>query len=328
MMQARLPLVDALTTTAEQCDEVALQEILFAVIQSVEGGESLADSLRKHPDVFESLYVHMVAVGEEAGILDDVLMQLAEFLERRTALRRTVRLAFVYPGLILSVAIAATAFLLTVIVPTFADVFTSFDAELPAVTKFVLEISNLLQEEFLWIGAGLVGVVFAGRALVRTPAGRRFKDVCTLRAPLFGSLATHAITARFCRTLGTLLNNGVGLVRALEIQRSAATNVFVVASLDAMLQGVERGYGLTASFEDSRVFPPFVVKMIEAGEKSAELDSMLMRAAKHYESHVEATTETLTSILEPILIVVIGGMIGGILIAIYMPMFDMVNVVQ
>ena len=328
MLKARLSLVDALRTTQEQCEDAPLAGIFADVVRRVEEGESLAASFQHHEAVFGNLYVHLVRVGEKAGILDDVMEQLATYLERRAALRKRIRLAFVYPGLILTVALGATAFLLTVIVPTFADVFASFDAELPRATRFVLGVSDVLRGHYLTIGASAIGCVLCGRAFLKTEAGRRVYDTLALRAPLFGRLFTQSVTARVCRTLGTLLKNGIGLVSALEIQRRAATNVHVQASLDAMIDGVRRGDGLTATIEGSRVFPKLVVKMIQAGEKTAALDMMLMRAAKHYESEVEAVTDTLASVLEPLLIVFIGALVGGILIAIYLPMFNMMNVVQ
>jgi len=328
MLKARLSLVDALRTTQEQCEDASLAGVFADVVRRVEEGESLAASFEHHETVFGNLYVHLVRVGEKAGILDDVMEQLATYLERRAALRKRIRLAFVYPGLILTVALGATAFLLTVIVPTFADVFASFDAELPRATRFVLGVSEVLRGYYLTIGASAIGCALAGRAFLKTEAGRRVYDTVALRAPLFGRLFTQSVTARVCRTLGTLLKNGIGLVSALEIQRQAATNVHVQASLDAMIDGVRRGDGLTATIEGSRVFPQLVVKMIQAGEKTAALDMMLMRAAEHYEREVEAVTDTLASILEPILIVFIGALVGGILIAIYLPMFDMMNVIR
>lgn len=328
MLKARLPLVEALRTTREQCDGRRLSTVLGEVVREVEGGQTLAASLERHDDVFDDLYVHMVRVGERAGILEDVLDQLATYLEQRSALRRRVRLALVYPGLILTVALGATVFLLTVIVPTFADVFASFDATLPTATRLVLGVSDALRTHSLLIGGGLVGGVFGVRAVLATDLGRRVRDTVAIGAPLFGTLVTRSITARFCRTLGTLLRNGVGLVSALDIQRRAATNVHVQAALDAMVDGVRRGDGLTSTVAQSGVFPAMVVKMIQAGEKTAELDTMLLRAAEHYEDSVEAVTDTLASVLEPVVIVFIGALIGSILVAIYLPMFNMIDVVR
>jgi type IV pilus assembly protein PilC len=328
MLKARLPLLEALRTTREQCEDDELSGVLADVVHRVEAGQSLAASLEKHQHVFGGLYVHLVRVGEKAGILDEVLEQLATYLERRLALRQRVRLALIYPGLILVVALGATAFLLTVIVPTFADVFASFDAELPRATRIVLSISDGLRSHYLTLGISTGVAVLVGRAFLSTSTGRWVKDTVAIRAPLFGALVTRSITARLCRTLGTLLTNGVGLVSALEIQRKAATNMHVQASLEAMLEGVRRGDEITATIQESSIFPVLVVKMLEAGEKTATLDTMLMRAAKHYEQEVEAVTETLTSILEPVLIVLIGALVGGILVAIYLPMFNLINVVQ
>lgn len=328
MLNARLPLIEALRTTRSQVDDEMLADVLGEVIRSVEGGTTLGDSLAAHDDVFGRLFVHMVRVGEHAGILANVLDQLATYLERRSTLKRRVRLAFVYPGLILTVALGATMFLLTVIVPTFADVFASFDTELPAATQFVLGISDLLRGHTVLLGLGSIGVILGIRAALSTDVGKRLRDTVALRAPLFGGLVRGAITAQVCRTLGTLLSNGVGLVTALDIQRQSASNVHVRASLDAMVESVRRGDALTQGMAQSDVFPEMVVRMIQAGEKTAELDTMLLRAAEHYESNVDAITDTLSAILEPLLIVFIGAVIGGILVAIYLPMFNMINVVQ
>lgn len=328
MLKARLPLVDALRTTQEQCDDDMLANVLREVVAEVEGGRALADALEDHPKAFTTLYVHLVRVGERAGILDSVLLQLAEYLDRRETLKRKVRLAFVYPGLILTVALGATIFLLTVIVPTFADVFASFNADLPGPTQWVLAVSTTLREDGLLLAAALLGGAWLVRAGLRTESGGRLRDTLALRLPLLGPLVAKTLTARFCRTLGTLLENGVDLAAALDIQVRAASNVLVKEDLKAMTESVRRGSALTAAVETSPVFPVMVVKMIQAGEKTAELDTMLLRAAEHYEDDVEDVAETLSSIVEPVLIVLIGLVLGGILVSIYLPMFDMVNVVQ
>lgn len=328
MIGARLSLVKALDTARAQTDDERLSSVLKDVAQDVRAGRSLSAGLQAHRDVFGRLYVHLVRVGERAGILSQMLRQLAHYLQRRHELRRKVRLAFVYPGLILTVAIGATTFLLTVIVPTFAELFAEFEAELPGPTQWVLGLSETLTSHYLLLIGGTVALVFGMRAVLRTDPGTRLWDTIRLQAPLFGSLYLKTVTARMCRTLGTLLENGVALDEALTVQIEAADNVHVEAALQEMIQAVRRGDSLAAPVARADLFPEMIVQMIRVGEETAELGPMLLEAADHYEEEVRDTADTLTSILEPVLIVVIGILLGGILISLYLPMFDLMDVVQ
>lgn len=328
MIEARLSLVDALETARAQTKDDRLASVLEGVTRDVRSGNSLSESLERHSEVFSHLYIHLVRVGERAGILSEMLRQLATYLQRRYELRRKVRLAFVYPGLILTIAIAATVFLLTVIVPTFAELFAEFDAELPEATQTVLAISNMLTTQYLWLLGAVLVLTIGLRAFLQTEVGTRLWDTIRLRAPLFGPLYVKGVTARICRTLGTLLENGVALDEALTVQLEAADNVHVQDALEDMIGAIRRGDPLATPVADAGLFPEMIVQMIRVGEQTAELGPMLLEAANHYEAEARDTADTLTSILEPVLIVVIGVLLGAILISLYLPMFDMLEVVQ
>jgi type IV pilus assembly protein PilC len=328
MMGAKLPLVDALETARAQTDNDRLASVLKKVAQAVRGGASLSASLGEHSSVFGRLYVHLVRVGEKAGILDETLRQLAKYLQRRHELRRKVRLAFVYPGLVLTVALGATIFLLAVIVPTFAELFAEFDAELPQATQIVLEISRAITSNYLLLSGGAVALGLGSRAFLRTETGSYVWDTIQIKTPLLGTLYLKGIVARTCRTLGTLLDNGVPLDEALQVQIEAAENVHLQEAFEAMSRAVRRGDPLAVPAERAGLFPEMIVQMIRVGEQTAQLGPMLREAADHYEAEVQDTADTLASILEPVLIVFIGALLGSILVALYLPMFDLMNVVR
>jgi type IV pilus assembly protein PilC len=328
MVGARLSLVEALDTARAQTEDERLRSILAQVTRRVRRGRDLSDSLQGHEDVFGRLYVHLVRVGERAGILSEMLRQLARYLKRRREIRRKVRLAFVYPGLVLAIAFGATVFLLTAIVPTFADLFAEFDAELPGATQAVLAVSEALTSHYLLVGGAIAVLALSLRAFLWTATGRWLWDTVRLRAPLFGPLYRKGLTAQVCRTLGTLLRNGVALDEALEVQLEAAENTHLRTALEGMLRSVRRGDPLAEPVSRADLFPEMVVQMVQVGEETAELANMLLQAAEHYEEEARDTAQTLTSVLEPILIVVIGFVLGAILIALYLPMFDMMNVVR
>lgn len=327
MLRARLPLVQSLETAARQCKNTALKHVLEVVRRDVERGASLSESLARHEHVFNRLYVHLARVGELAGILDEILLRLATHLEKTAALKRKVCFALFYPGLILTVAIGATLFFLTAIVPTFAEMYADFDQELPGPTQVVLRLSQALTDYFLVVilgtGGSAVGIVM----LLRTPRGQLTWDRVKLRSPLLGSLMQRSLTARFCRTLGTLLMSGVALVDALSILAKASGNRCAEHALTEVLGRVSQGSNLYQPLKQAGLFPDMVVQLIAVGEQTAELDGMLLHAAEHYEEELDVFLDGLTSILEPVLIIMIGLMLGGILVALYLPMFELINTV-
>lgn len=327
MIQARLSLVQSLDTAAAQCTNARLKHVIETVRRDVKRGKSLADSLARHDRIFNSLYVHLAHIGEVAGILDRVLLRLARHLENASALKRKIQYAMFYPGLILSVAIGTIIFFLTAIVPTFAEMYADFGRELPGPTRVVLRLSEVLTDYFLVVAIGMSLLIVGIGVLLRSPGGRLTWDRLKLRLPVLGSLMRKSLTARFCRTLGTLLSSGVALVDALSILAKASGNQYVERTLTDVLGRVRRGSSLYQPLKQAGFFPDMVVQMIAVGEQTAELDRMLLHAAEHYEQEVDAFLDGLMSIIEPILIVVIGLMLGGILVSLYLPMFEMMNAV-
>lgn len=327
MVQARLPLVDALDASARQNEAPALRSVIQRIARDVRGGSSLAAALRQHPTTFAPFYVQLVEVGEASGLLGDVLLRLAKHLERAEALRRKVRHALAYPAVVLGTAMAATAFLLAFIVPTFAELYADFGATLPGPTRFVLLVSDALTKHFALVGIALVAFVGAFRFGSRLPRLRAAWDAFLLRLPIMGPLIRRSLVARFSRTLGTLLRNGIPLVMALELVGTAEGHSVLRSQVLAMATGVSQGRRLTAGWGEGHLFPPLIHQLVAVGEDAGELDVMLLHAAAHYEEEVDAAVEGLSALLEPVLIVLIGILLGGILVAMYLPLFDLVDVV-
>ena len=327
MLKARLPLVEALTMAAESTKQERLRQVLLEVTKGVRHGRSLSQGLAAHPRVFSTLYVHLVRVGEATGLLPDILDRLGQHLEKAQALKRKVRLAMLYPATILLVAFGAAAFLLTSIVPAFADMFRDFGAELPGPTRFVLQLSQALTTHALVVLLATFGFVGVCLAVSRTPAGRFWGHRLVLRVPVFGALVRKGVLARFCRTLGTLLNSGVALVEALDLLTHTLGNVYVAQALKEVTYKVQRGSSLHQPLQQTGLFPPMAMQMIAVGERTAALDTLLLQAATHYEDEVDAFVESLTTLIEPVLILVVGGLLGGLIAAMYLPIFDLVNVV-
>ncbi len=328
MIGAGLPIMQALTTLQEQISRERFKEIISQVSDSVQSGKTLAEALGQHPKVFNALYVHMIEAGEMGGMLDTILIRLATYLEKADSLKRKIRGALVYPALISLVAIGGTIFMLTTIVPTFAKLFEEFGATLPLPTQIVLLVSDFLQKGYLFIiGAiGLMVTVF--RYVYRTPAGRYKIDKLLLKVPVFGSLIRKSSISRFSRTLGTLLSSGVAILDSLSITAKTAGNSVVQEAVNKARSRIAEGQTIAEPLKESGVFPPMVTQMVAIGESTGQLDSMLSKVADFYDEQVDAAVAALTSILEPIIVVFMGVIIGGILIAMYLPMFDLISVIK
>lgn len=327
MIKARLSLIQALDTATGQCDHVQFRNVLIDIRKKVEGGKGLSESFALYSNIFDPLYINLTRVGEVAGILDQVLLRIASYQEKAEGMRRKIRQAMAYPIVVMVVAIGATAFLLTAIVPTFAEMFTDFGAELPAPTRFILSLSSGLTQN-LWLIVLLLIVLAGVSAWLRSkPDFLQLIDRCKFNIPLIGNLIGKSLIARFCRTLGTLLESGVNLVDALAIIGSATGNRHLDKKIMIATRQVSQGRNLYTQLQKTELFPELVVHMIMVGEQTAELDQMLIHAAEFYEIEVDATLESVGSILEPVLIVVIGFILGGILVALYLPMFDLINVI-
>ena len=328
MISARLTVMQALETASRQSGSKRLMEVLRRVMTSVSSGERLSASLAKHPRIFDALYVNLVHIGEEAGALDDMLLRLATHKEKSAELKRKLWQAMTYPLVVLAVALGATIFLLTTIVPTFADMFASFGAELPGPTTFILGISTGLTTHAgsLFVGAAIL-FVFIG-IISRQSAVQYQWHRWSLKIPLVGALHLNGQVAHFCRTLGTLLSSGVVLVESLEILQRATSNTFIKDEIKRLRKAVSKGQSIHEPLARAGFFPEMVVQMIAAGEETAKLSPMLLHTALFYEGEVDSFLDRLSSLIEPLMIVGIGLLLGGILIAMYLPMFDLVTILQ
>ena len=328
MINSGLPLVQSLDILAKQTENKALAVVTRAVVFDVESGHTLADALSKHPRAFPALYVNMVAAGEAGGILDTILLRLATFLEKNDALVRKVKGAMVYPAVIFTVAGVAVAVLLIFVIPTFQSLFASVNLELPLPTRIVIGASELLTSYWWAMIAVVVGSVWAIRTYYATPNGRKQVDTLLLKAPIIGDLIRKSAVSRFTRTLGTLISSGVSILDGLEITAKTAGNRVIHDAVMESRQSIAGGETIAAPLEKSKVFPPMVISMIAVGESTGGLDEMLSKIADFYDEEVDVAVSALLSLMEPIMIVVLGVIVGGMVVAMYLPIFDMVNAVQ
>ena len=328
MINAGLPLVQSLNILAQQTENKKLAEVTKAVVYDVEAGNTLADALGKHPKAFSDLYTNMVAPGEAGGILDTILMRLATFLEKNDAIVRKVKGAMVYPAVIIAVAGLAIAILLIFVIPTFEEMFASVNLELPLATRGVIGLSNLLVN-WWWAIIGAVALLaFALRQYYGTLGGRKTIDSLMLNAPVLGDLLRKSAVSRFTRTLGTLISSGVSILDGLEITAKTAGNRVIHDAVMSSRQSIAGGETIAGPLQTSGVFPPMVISMISVGEQTGGLDEMLSKIADFYDAEVDVAVSALLSLMEPIMIVVLGVVVGGIIVAMYLPIFDMVNAVQ
>ena len=325
MIGAGLPMVQCLEILSQQMESAELRRVIGEVKESVQAGTTLAEALSRHKKVFDDLYVNMVDAGEIGGALDTILVRLAVYREKADALARKVKGAMIYPAVVMTVAIAVTFIMLTYIVPIFAKMFAGLGAELPAPTQFVLSLSAFLRANIL-TGLGLLIALFiAYKYYSKTPSGRLNIDRVKLRLPLLGDLIRKSVIARFSRTLATLISSGVSILDALDITARTSGNRVIHDAIKKSVLSIAEGETITQPLKESKVFPPMVVQMISVGEKTGGLDEMLTKIADFYDEEVDAAVAALTSIIEPVIIVFMGVVIGGILIAMYLPMFEIIG---
>ena len=328
MIDAGLPLVQCLNILAEQSDSKTLRSVTSQVARNVEGGSTLADALRRHPRTFDDLFTNLVEVGEAGGILDVVLQRLSAYIEKAAALKRKVKAAMVYPSAIIGVAIMVVIFMLTFVIPTFAQMFKDLGADLPLPTKVVLWLSTFVRTYILLIIAAMIGCVLALRSYYRTEGGRATIDALMLKLPIFGTLIRKVAVARFTRTLGTLVQSGVPILDGLRITARTAGNKVVEKAVLQCRAAVTEGKTLAEPLRVSGVFPPMVTQMISVGEQTGAIDAMLSKIADFYDDEVDTAVSTLTSLLEPIMIVFLGVVVGGLVVAMYLPIFKLVTLVK
>jgi type IV pilus assembly protein PilC len=327
MIDAGLPLVQCLDILSTQGDNKQFNKILKDIKGSVEEGATFSSSLERHPKIFDQLFVNLVAAGEMGGILDTILNRLAVYIEKRVKLKRQVRSAMVYPAAIGIVAVIVVGVLLTWVIPAFQAMFMDFggEDEMPALTMFVIHVSEWFVGNLLWIILGTFALSAAIVYTYRTPVGKRFFHNLFLTAPLLGPVMRKIAVARFTRTLGTLLSSGVAILEAMDIVAKAAGNVLIEEAINATSDKVREGKTMAEPLMATGAFPPMVVQMIGVGEQTGALDQMLNKIADFYEEEVDVAVAALTSLLEPIMMVVIGGIVGFILIAMYLPIFGMAD---
>jgi type IV pilus assembly protein PilC len=328
MINAGLPLVQALDILAKQSENKALKDVTLAVVFDVESGHTVADAFRKHPKAFSDLYVNMVAAGEAGGILDTILMRLATFMEKNDALVRKVKGAMIYPGVIMSVAAIAIVVLLIFVIPVFEKMFASVGLALPLPTRVVIGMSKFLTGYWWMVGGGLWATLVFLKKYYASNDGKLVIDRLMLKAPILGDVLRKSAVSRFTRTLGTLIGSGVSILDGLEITAKTSGNRVIQDAIMESRASIAGGETIAAPLQKSQVFPPMVISMIAVGEQTGGLDEMLSKIADFYDEEVDAAVSGLLSMMEPLMIVFLGVVVGGMVVAMYLPIFDMINAVQ
>ena len=327
LVNAGLPLLRGLRILLQQEKNPTLREALGSMGESVEGGSTFSESLASHPKLFDKLYVNMVRAGEAGGVLDVVLTRLADFMEKGERVKQKVKGAMVYPCVVLTAALGIVAFMLTKVIPKFAEIFKELldGAQLPALTQFVINASDLLRQNGIGVVIFIALVVTAVKMWYKTVMGRFLLDRFKLRMPMFGDLILKTAVARFSRTLGTLLSSGVPILQALMIVRDTASNAVIEKAIQKVHDSVKEGDTMAMPMAAAGVFPNMVISMVEVGEETGALPDMLMRVADGYDEEVDMAVESLTSIIEPIMIMMLAGIIGTLVVAMFMPMISIIT---
>jgi len=325
MIDAGLPLVQCLEILGTQEEDKNFASVILATRTDVESGASLADAMKKHPKAFDPLFTNMIAAGEAGGILDTILKRLATYIEKAVKLRGQVKSAMIYPIAVVVIAVIVVGVILWKVIPTFANLFAGLGAELPLPTRIVIAASNGLVRFMPFVLVGIGAAVFGFRAYYNSTNGRRVIDAITLKLPVLGQLMRKIAVARFCRTLSTLLASGVSILEALDITARTAGNAIIEEAIMTTRKSIERGETIAAPLKETNVFPSMVVQMISVGEATGALDTMLGKIAEFYEEEVDTAVAGLLTLLEPIMIFFLGVVVGGIVIAMYMPIFDLIS---
>lgn len=327
MIDAGLPIIQCLDILHNQQNNATFKKILRQIKESVEGGSTLAEALKKFPRQFDDLFVNMVAAGEAGGILDAILRRLASYMEKAARLKAKVKGAMTYPLVTLGIAIIVLAVILIFVIPVFEEMFADFGSELPAPTQFVVSMSELVKSKILYLlGALLLGGI-AFRKYYKTEKGRDMVDALVLRLPVFGILLRKVAVAKFTRTMGTMLASGVAILDALDIVAKTAGNRTVEKAIYNVRSGIAEGRTMADPLAESGVFPPMVCQMIAVGESTGALDAMLEKIADFYDEEVDQAVENLTQLIEPVMLVFLGVTIGGLVVAMYLPIFKMAGAI-
>lgn len=326
LVRAGLSLTSILSTVREQTTNEYLQEVLQRVQRDIEGGETLSDAFAKHPSVFSKLFISLVRAGELGGVLDQVMEEIANYYERDHDLRQKIKSAFTYPTVVLVLAFFVVVFLLSYVVPVFAQVYSQLRAELPLPTRMLVSVSKTVQK-WWWL---IIGMFFGSIAFYRyykeTPKGRPVVDRIKLQMPLFANLNLKSSLARFSRTFALLLGSGVTIIQAIEMVSEVAINSVISSRISSMRVPIQEGETLSTQFRKSAVFPPMLVQMVSVGEETGNLENMLMIAADFYDREVDYIVRRLTMLIEPLLTVFLGVVVGFIAISLYLPIFNLISV--
>jgi len=328
MVNAGLTLVNSLGILVEQVENKTLSNIIKTVKSDVEAGSTLANAMAKHPQVFSELYISMVRAGEVGGVLDEILKKIADLMEKEFALKQKIKSAMAYPSFVIGAAALMAIFMLTFILPQFVGVFAQFGGKLPALTQFFVTLTYLFNKYWYIFFVVFAGLVAAFLAYIKTPDGKLNFDKFKLNAPIFGEINRKGAIARFTRILGTLIKSGVPILEALSVSSNAIGNLVISKAVLGAKTKIKEGQSISGPLAASGVFPPMVTQMIMVGEESGELEEMLVNVAKFYDEEVDRAVEKLTAIIEPLMMVVIGLTIGTMIIAMYLPIFNMVNLIR
>lgn len=331
MVDAGLPLVTALTALFEQSDpkrQTGLRSVISDVTARVQGGESFNEAIAQHPRVFDRLYTSMVKAGESGGLLAEILDRLAGFLEASARLRKKVKSAMTYPVIVVIIAFAITAFLIVRVVPVFAEIFADFDATLPPPTQFLIDVSDYCRQYWYVILGGMCAAIVGARVFIRTETGREIWDRYKLKLPIFGPLLHKIAMTRFARTFAQLIRSGVPILEVLAIVGGSAGNRVIEKHIGSVSADVEKGDNLAAAMSKQPIFPPMMLRMVSAGEATGQVDTMLEKMADFWDAEIEATLDALTSLIEPLLILFLGVVVGGIVIAMFLPIFQLNEIVS
>jgi len=327
MIDAGLPIIQCLDILYSQQENKTFKNMLKEIKESVEGGSTLADALKKYPKVFDDLFVNMVAAGEAGGILDTILQRLAAYMEKAAKLKAQVKGAMTYPIITLCIAIIVLGVILVFVIPVFQKMFSDFGGQLPMPTLIVVNLSNFIKGNIHWIIGAVVIVGFAFKRFYATEKGRVVLDDLFLRLPIFGILLRKVSVAKFTRTMGTMLSSGVAILDALEIVAKTSGNKTVERSIYNVRSGIAEGRTMADPLSESGVFPTMVCQMISVGESTGALDAMLVKIADFYDEEVDQAVENLTAMIEPFMLVFLGATIGGLVIAMYLPIFKMAGII-
>jgi type IV pilus assembly protein PilC len=328
MIDAGLAMVQSLQALGEQTTNKVMRDVIKDVTQRVESGDSFSQALLKHPKVFNKLYVCMVDAGEKGGLLAEILSRLATFLENTARLRKKVKSAMMYPTVVTFVAISITIFLLVKVVPVFGEIFSGFGSKLPAPTQFLIDLSNWLKSNLFIVLPAIGLMIYGWLAYIKTKQGREFWDRTRIQLPIFGVIAHKICLARFTRTLASLIRSGVPILEVLGIVANTVGNVVMEKAIRVAMSDIEKGDGISNALAKHPVFPVMIIRMMTAGEQTGKIDSMLERIADFLDEEIETTLSGLTSLIEPLLIVFLGVVVGGIVIAMFLPIFKMSEIIN